>query len=134
VVYQDAKEEFAKFQKTGESSRDREASYCIQVLHALGDTTSAYDFVQTAFGKNVTRYDKYDFLEVAYDDFGVYTVHQQQMIIQKTEVTFASFQDYGRSSYFSAIEDLVDCSMLKRLKLTYPEDLKIRNIPSRCGP
>ncbi|MDG1334207.1 MAG: hypothetical protein P8P74_17875 [Crocinitomicaceae bacterium] len=134
AVYSEAKSEFAKFQQTGESNRRKEANSCIQVLHALGDTTSAYEFVQNAFGKNVARYDQFDFLEVAYDDFGVYTVYQQQAIMQKTEVTFASFKDYSRSSYFMAIDDLVDCSMLQRLKATYPEDLKMRQVPRRCGP
>ncbi len=134
IVYNEAKVQFAEFQRTGESDRNREAADCIQLLHVLGDTTSAHEFVQNAFGKNVSRYDEFDFLEVAYDDFGVYTVYQQRLIMEKTEVTFASFQDYGRSSYFSAIEDLVDCSMLKRLKVTYPEDLKMRDVPRRCGP
>jgi hypothetical protein len=134
VVYNDAKVEFSEFMKTGESNHKREAIDCIQLLSALGDTTVGYQFVENSFGQNVKRFDQFDFLEVAYDDFGVFTDYQQRVIMEETEGTFEHFRDYSRSSYYSSIEDLVDCSMLKRLKSKYPEDLKMRDVPRRCGP
>ena len=134
ALYADAKEEFSEFMRTGESNYKREASDCIQLLSALGDTLPGHQFVQNSFGPNVKRFDQFDFLEVAYDDLDVFTDYQQRTIMEETEATFDFFRDYSRSSYFSSIEDLVDCSMLKRLKNKYPEDLKIRDVPRRCGP
>ncbi|MFK7783684.1 MAG: hypothetical protein AB8B56_01140 [Crocinitomicaceae bacterium] len=134
AVYDQAKSEFTKFMKTGESDRKHAAIDCIQLLSALGDTLPGYQFVQNAFGQNVQRFDQFDFLDVAYDDFNVFTDYQQRVIMEETEGTFEHFKDYSRSSYFYAIEDLVDCSMLKRLKTKYPEDLKSPRVPTRCGP
>lgn len=134
IVYDRAKKEFSEFMRTGESNYKCEANSCIKLLSELGDTLPGYQFVQNAFGQNVQRFDQFDFLEVAYDDFGVFTDYQQRSIMAETEGTFEYFKDYSRSSYFSSIEDLVDCSMLKRLKSKYPEDLKIRDVPRRCGP
>lgn len=133
-IYADAKAEFDEFEKTGRSNMRKEASDCLRLLQALGDTTTGYQFIQNAFGGGVSKYDQFDFLEVAYDNFSSYTDYQQRVILQQTEPTFESFKDYSRSSYYSAIEDLVDCSMLKRLKNKYPEDLRTRDVPDRCGP
>lgn len=133
-VYDEAKAEFAKFQRTGESNYAREASKCLQVLSALGDTMTGFEFIQSSFGANISRFKPYDFIEVAYQDLSVYTDYQQQLIIQKTEASFAYVKDYSRSSFYGAIDDLVDCSMLKRLKKKYPKDLERREVPGRCGP
>ena len=103
------------------------------MLSALGDTTTAYNFVQNSFGTNISHFKAYDFLNVVYDDFSVYTDYQQQSIMQKTEASFAHVKDYSRSGFYSEIEDLVDCSMLKRLMNKYPKDLEYERIPTRCG-
>lgn len=133
-VYNRAKSEFEAFQKTGKSNHEKEAANCIQVLKSFGDTMAGHDFIQNSFGTSASRFDVFDFLEVAYGDFNVFTEYQQQQIIQKTEPTFASIKGYSRSSYFSAIDNLVDCAMLKRLKNKYPEDLKMYDVPIRCNP
>lgn len=133
-VYKRAKLEFESFQKTGKSSEQKDAASCLKLLKSFGDTTTSYNFIQNSFGKSTNRFEIYDFLEVAYGDFDVYTDYQQQIIIKKTESTFASVNADSRSSYFSAIEDLVDCALLKRLKKKYPEDLKMYDAPMRCNP
>jgi hypothetical protein len=132
-VYNQAKSEFMEFERSGRSNNKREASECLQMLSALGDTTTAYNFVQNSFGTNISHFKAYDFLNVVYDDFSVYTDYQQQSIMQKTEASFAHVKDYSRSGFYSAIEDLVDCSMLKRLINKYPKDLEYERIPTRCG-
>ncbi|MCJ8292153.1 MAG: hypothetical protein HRT58_19910 [Crocinitomicaceae bacterium] len=136
VVYIEAKREFSKFLKTGESNYQRESSKCLQVLKALGDTMSAFNFVQEALvgNGNIGHFNSMDFIETAYDDMDVFTDYQQRIIILKSEDVFDYCKDYSRSILYSAIEDLVDCSMLKRLKKKYPKDLKYSRIPSRCGP
>ena len=132
VLRSEAKMEFSKFEKSGQFNYKRKGLECLRVLSALGDTTTAYKFIQNSFGKNASRFDSRDFLDVAYGDFNLYTAHQQQLIIQKTEATFASFKGSYRSSYYYAIDDLVDCSMLKRLKNKYPDDLHGPSVPMRC--
>jgi len=128
-----AHDEFSKFQQTGKSNHEREAINCLEVLNAMGDTTAGYNFVQDAFGANFQKYNEFDFLEVAYENISVYTPYQQRLIIEKTEGMFEKVGNSTRSSYYGAIEDLVDCSMLKRLKNAYPEDLKFKSVPMRCG-
>lgn len=132
-VYNQAKSEFMEFERSGRSNSKREASKCLQMLSTLGDTTTAYNFIQNSFGPNISRFRIYDFLDVVYDDFSVYTDYQQQLIMQKTEASFAHVKDYSRSGFYSAIEDLVDCSMLKRLMKKYPKDLEYERVPTRCG-
>ncbi len=132
ALYELAKSEFTEFEKTGESNYKMEASECLLVLTALGDTTTGYNFVQNAFGAKAKRYDSLDFLEVAFDHFDVYTDYQQQKMLSETEATIDVVKDYARSSYYDHIERLADCSMLKRLKQKYPEDLKFQRVPNRC--
>lgn len=133
-VYEQAKAGFTEFERSGRSNHRREAIECLQILSDLGDTTTGYNFVENSFGANIKHFKPYDFYDVAYDDFGVYTDYQQQLIIQKTEGAFAYVKDYSRSGFYYAIRDLVDCSMLKRLMKKYPDDLKNDRIPARCGP
>lgn len=134
-VYIEAKTEFSEFLKTGKSNYKREATKCLQVLSALGDTTTAFNFVQEAIvSGNVQHFNSIDFIEVAYDDMDVFTDYQQRVIIQNSERIFVHCKGYTRSTLYNAIEDLVDCGMLKRLKKKYPKDLKYSRIPNRCGP
>lgn len=134
ALYETAKSEFDKFQQTGESNYKREAAECLYVLQAMGDTTTGYNFINTSFGKNVSQYNCFDFIEVAFDHYGSYTDYQQELMLNKTESTFDAIQDYSRSVFYSNIEGIADCSMLKRLQKKYPEDLKMERIPSRCKP
>lgn len=132
ALYELAKSEFTEFERTGESNYKLEASECLVVLNALGDTTTAYNFVENSFGANAKRYDSSDLLEVAFDNYDSYTDYQQQKILSETESTFNEVKDYSRSIYFDHIEELADCSLLKRLMKKYPEDLKYQRVPSRC--
>ena len=134
ALYETAKSEFDKFEQTGESNYKREAAECLYVLQAMGDTTTGYNFINKSFGKSVSQYNCFDFIEVAFDHYGSYTDYQQELMLSKTESTFNAIQDYSRSVFYSNIEGIADCSMLKRLQKKYPEDLKMERIPSRCKP
>lgn len=134
AIHKQAKSEFQKFQKTGKLNYKREASKCLQVLSSLGDTTVGFEFVQNSFGVNISRFETSDFLDVAYEDFDVFTDYQQRLIVQKTEPLFEHMQGYSRSIAYLRIMNIVDCGMLKRLKKKYQKDLGSMMTPHRCNP
>lgn len=133
-IIDDARSNFRTFMKTGDSNYKREATDCMRVLIAIGDTAVATTFLRDAFGSGYRKYDEFDFLEVTYENFKKFTPSQRRFIIKNTPAQFEQTKDYLRSSYFRATKDIVDCSLLKEWKTNYPDDLDFDELPKRCGP
>lgn len=131
-VQAEAKSEFNAYLFSGKSNSNRDAQQCLEVLEALGDTMSVHKFIDAAFNKRPGNFNTRAFIDIAYSDMDEFTDYQQQMIIEKTPKRFESFPKELRSDYFSAIQDVMDCSFLKRMKKKYPSELDFNLVPFRC--
>lgn len=132
LIIKDAQFSFAKFMSSGNSDYKREAASCLHVLIASGDTATSGLFLRDAFGVNNKNYDVFDFIEVAYDNYNIFTKKQKQFILDKTSNLFMEIKDYARQTLFRSVVDIFDCKQLRTWKKEYAKDLQYADLPDGC--
>lgn len=131
-VLDDARSNFETYMRTGESDYSREASNCLAVMIAGGDTEIGQLFLEDGFNNNMNKYENFDFFETVYDNFKLFSVKQQKFILDNTSKLFENCKNYKRSSLYDAVEPYASCGQLKKWLESYPEDLERQELPDSC--
>ena len=134
IILSDARDAFNEFVSSGDSDFRREASVCLHVIVASGDTMTAHTFLHNAMGENFSEYNIFDFIETVYENFPYFTKAQQRYIKRRTPDLFEQAEDYARSIYFDAAQVCMSCNQLKSWKKQYRNDLEFSRLPRNCGP
>lgn len=126
-----AKTALNKFIRTGHSSHKCEASDCIRVLIASGESEEIDAFLENAVSKP-SHYYVYDLFECLFDVYDKYSPSQQKLISENLDDIMASLPDYARDSMIRNGEKIIPCDQIRKWIKEYPEDLDASDLPKGC--
>jgi hypothetical protein len=123
---------FDEFLRTGNSNYKREATSCLAILMASGDTLTAHNFLDDALVRHPGKYSDGDFFDAVYDNYNAFTPAQQRLVDRETPNLFVVCKDYYRSNLFDKVQNIVSCDQLSDWLKDYPDDLDFNKLPAKC--
>lgn len=131
-IVDEARLEFRRFTRSGNSNSSREAYQCAKILLAAGEFDQLASFLNDAFGPRMKYYDSFDLIECLYKIYDNYPPDMQKEILAHSDHVMENIKYYTRSSLARAMNKIVDCSKLKEWMQKYPDDISEYDIRDGC--